>query len=317
MRVVVTGAMGFVGVNIARELAAAGHHVTGVDITTPDALATTFLDEVSGRVSIVVADLADDECLAILRALRADAIVHAAAITPLGDTETHQAVLAAQINVAGTARVLRWAGLAGVRRIVHISTGSVYGPVGGDDPVDEDLDQRPDGVYGITKSAGERLACRLADLGGLSLAVARLSHVYGPMERPSRARQLVSPVERWTRALIAGTPIEAPRSDEDRDFVHVSDVARAIRMLVEHSDPGTAAFNVSSGELTSETELVAHLRAIKPALAISEPAGPRASSSRRPPLAIDRIARAFGWRPEIGLADGLRGYVEWRQTSGG
>lgn len=314
MRIVVTGAMGFVAINITRELAAAGHEVIGVDVVPSDELAFAYLRDVSDRVTAVVGDLADDGWSAALAGHSADAVVHAAAITPLGDVEVQQAVLAAEINVVGTARVMRWASDAGAR-IVHVSTGSVYGVVAGDGPVDENVDHRPEGVYGVTKSAGERLARRLAEVRGLSLAIARLSHVYGPMERPSTAREIVSPVERWTRALIAGEPIEPPRPGETRDFIHVSDVARAIRMLVERDDAGTAVYNVSSGVLTSETELVAQLRAIEPALATDGSTERRASSPSRPALAIDRIALAIGWQPEISLTDGLRSYVDWRRAN--
>lgn len=315
MRVVVTGALGFVGINIARDLAAGGHEVIGVDIRPPDELDAAYLADVSDRVTTVMGDLADDDWTSGLNTRPIDAVVHAAAITPLASAETRQAVLAARINVAGTARVLCWAAATGSRRIVHISTGSVYGPVAGDDPVDEDVDQHPDGVYGITKSAGERLARRMADLYGLDLAIARLSHVYGPMERPSAAREVVSPVERWTRALILGEPIEQPRPDVTRDFVHVADVARAIRGLLEHGESGAAAYNVSSGVLTSETDLVTRLRAIEPGLETGGVGEPGASSPHRPPLAIDRIADAIGWQPAISLDDGLRAYVNWRRVN--
>lgn len=317
MRVVVTGATGFVGVNVARELAVSGHDVVGIDVVPPDELARGFLAGVSGRITAVTADLTDDAWPATLAGMPADAVVHAAAMTPLGAAEGRQAARAAEVNVVGIARILRWAAVAGVGRVVHISTGSVYGPVDDKDPVDEAVDHRPEDVYGITKSAGERLARRLAELEGLDLAVARLSHVYGPMERPSFARELVSPVERWTRALVEGEPIEPPRADATRDFVHVTDVARAIRLLVERDDAGIDVFNVSSGTLTSEAELVELLREIDPALAIGESTERRASSPRRPPLAIDRIRRAVGWRPEIALAGGLRSYVAWRRASGG
>ncbi len=317
MRVVVTGAMGFVGINIARELAASDHDVVAVDLAPPDALATEYLRDVSGRITPIVADISDDRWPTALDVDGPDAIVHAAAITPLGNFEPHQAVLAAQVNVAATARILNWAAGGGARTIIHVSTGSVYGPVAGNDPVDEDTVQRPDSVYGITKLAGERLAWRLAELSRLNLTITRLSHVYGPMERGSPARAMLSPVERWTRALLAGEPIESPHPDARRDFVHVSDVARAIRLFVDQGNVGRATYNLSSGVLTSEDELLEILRGIEPALTTRTSTGDAASSPRRPPLSISRVADAVGWRPEIPLEEGLRTYVDWRRSSGG
>lgn len=317
MRVVVTGALGFVAINVVRHLATAGHTVLAADRAQPDALAERFLQEVSARVTYVTVDLTNDDWAADLPGPPPDIAVHCAAVTPLNDFEDRQAVLAAEVNVAGTARVLHWAAASRVARTIHLSTGSVYGPVGGEDPVDEDVPHRPSTVYGITKSAGEQLAWRLAELAGHTLTVLRLSHIYGPMERASAARRVLSPIERWTRAMIEGIPIESPRADQLRDFLHVSDVARAVSMLIEHDRSAMAVYNLSSGQLTSEEELVEHLRAIDPDLRVGADHDAGAPSSPRPPLAIERIGRNIGWQPAIGLADGLRSYVEWRRSSGG
>jgi nucleoside-diphosphate-sugar epimerase len=314
MKILVTGALGFVGINILRDLASAGHAVVGVDVVPPDALASAYLGT-APPTRTLIADLAKDDFGDALPTAAPDVAIHAAAVTPLGEFEEGQAVLAAAVNVAGTARFMRWASRSGVRRVVHVSTGSVYGPVPGPSPVAEDTAHWPDGVYGITKSAGERLAARLAALGGISLCIVRLSHVYGPMERASTARAISSPVERWTRAMIAGEPIGAPREGMLRDFIHVADVTRAIGMLAARDEVG--AFNLSSGRQTSEPELVEHLREIEPGLRIGEAGEDLVSSPRRPPLSIDRIGRAVGWQPLIELQDGLRSYVAWRRASGG
>lgn len=314
MKVIVTGALGFVGINVLRDLALVGHEVVGVDVLPRDRLAAAFLEPARGAGTII-ADIAVDDFSKQLPDNWADVLVHAAAVTPLGEFEHEQAALAANVNVAGTARIMAWAVRAGIRRVVHVSTGSVYGPVDGDAPVMEDSPLRPEGVYGITKSAGDQLARRLASLSGTSLRVVRLSHVYGPMERPSAVRGISSPIERWTRAIIAGQPIPPPRPEVRRDFVHVTDVAKAIELLATHDAEG--AFNVSSGVHTSEDELVEGLRELEPSLPIARDAPEAVSSPRRPPLSIDRIHHAVGWRPSIGLHEGLRSYLEWRRASGG
>lgn len=317
VRVVVTGALGFVGVNIIRHLAAARHTVIAVDRAPVDKLIEQFLGPEIARITFVATDLTRGNWATRLPRPAPDLAVHTAALTPLGAAEHHQAVEATQVNVAGTARVVGWAAANGLPHVIHLSTGSVYGPVDGGAPVDETVPHNPNTVYGITKSAGERLGRRLAELAGLGFTVLRLSHIYGPMERASAARGVLSPVERWTRALVNGTPVEAPKAYELRDFLHVTDVARAVSMLIESGQGAPAVYNVSSGRLTSEVELMAHLRAIEPGLEVTRAAGEGAPSVRRPALSIERIGREVGWRPTIELTDGLRSYVEWRRATGG
>ena len=313
MRILVTGAFGFVGINLMRDLALAGHEMVGLDLRPPDVSSADYLAG-APPVRTVQSDLSADGLANALQREGADVVIHAAAVTPLADSELDQAVLAASVNVSGTASVVSWARNAEVARVIHVSTGSVYGPVAGDVPVDEDTPQRPDGVYGITKSAGEQLAMRLASLSGMSLCVVRLSHVYGPMERPSTVRGIASPIERWTRAMLAHELIPSPREDILRDFVHVKDVTQAIGLLAAGNAEG--AFNISSGEQTTEVELVQLLREIDPELAVAEGRSPTVLTPTRPPLAIDRMVAATGWHPEVGLAEGLKSYIDWRRESG-
>lgn len=311
MTAVVTGALGFVGINVVRALAASGTDVLALDRREPDATAHAFLAGLDGRVKHLRADVSSPGWDA--PGLAADAVIHAAAVTLIGPAEEAAgAAAAASANVAGTANVVSWAISAGMRRIVHVSTASVYGPATGRSWIDESAPPEPDTVYGITKLAGERLACRLAELAGKELVVARLSHVFGPMERPSPSRRTLSPVHEWVEALVSGRPLRTVTGGLARDFLHVVDAAEALVGMVRAPLGAHRVFNVASGISVTDAEAIALLASLDPsATAVVDEPGDVGS---RPPLRTDRIHGWTGWTPRFDFASACRDYVAWRRS---
>lgn len=315
MAALVTGALGFVGINVVRALATSGTPVIALDRSEPDAEARAYLEDVDDLVAFRTADVTELGWDGPLRHDGVDAVVHAAAVTPLGAAERRAAAEAALVNVAGTAQVLEWAARAGVTRVVHVSSAAVYGPVRGPEPIDEGRIPEPETIYGITKLAGESIARRLGSLTGPEVVVARLSHVYGPMERPTDGRTSLSPVFEWVRAAVAGDPLRSTAPDLARDFIHVSDAADALRRMLVTPLAGGNVFNVSSGSWTSEARAVDLLRHLQPgARAIVEHnEGPTASRS---PVSSGRLRRWAGWQPRFSFEEGCRQYLEWVRARG-
>lgn len=311
MTVVVTGALGFVGVNVVRALAASGTDVVAIDCREPDELADAYLAGLDGRVEHHRADISAPgwPC----PEAPADAVIHAAAVTLIADAEEGAgAAAAASVNVAGTANVVSWAISAGVRRIVHVSSAAVYGPGTGLPCIDESTPPAPDTVYGITKLAGEQLACRLADLASTELVIARLSHVFGPMERPSPSRAVLSPVHGWVEALVDGRPLRTATGGLARDFLHVTDAAEALVGMVRAPLAEHRVFNIASGISVTDAEAVAVLSSLDPSVTASvEDLGDIAS---RPPLRTERIREWTGWMPRLDFAAACRDYVAWRRS---
>ena len=288
MRVLVTGAAGFIGGEIVRQLRGRGHQVIGLDV---------LLDRAHGADAVLPegvhrADVRDEAGLAALLD-GVDAVCHQAAMVGLGQT-VHDAPDYAQHNVVGTAALLSAMTRAGVGRLVQASSMVVYGggrqrcPVHGvvttrprtasdldegrfDPPcpecgvavdwalVPEDAALDPRNAYAATKLAQEHLGVAWVEQAGGRAVSLRYHNVYGPgMPRDTPYAGVASI---FRSALAAGN---APRVYEDghqmRDFIHVADVARANVLALEADGrPGHRAYNVASGHPRSVGDLAAEL----------------------------------------------------------
>ena len=278
MRVLVTGAAGFIGSHIAETMRAAGHEVRGLDSLTP-AVHNGRPDHVPG--DLVVGDVRDpaavDEALAGM-----DAVCHQAALVGLG-VDLSDLPAYADVNVTGTAVLLEAMGRHGIPRLVFASSMVVYGEGAYDcaahgrvrpsprDPGDlaagrfeprcprcaqplttatvaEDAPLDPRNAYAASKVAQEHLAASWARLTGGAAIGLRYHNVYGP--RMPRDTPYSGVAAIFRSCLENGLP---PRVFEDggqrRDFVHVRDVARANLLALEAVDRtvGSAALGAEPG----------------------------------------------------------------------
>ena len=297
------------GVNAVRALAARGLAVIALDRSRPDEMVYAYLDGLEHLVTFRQADITDPHWTEVLTSDRVEDAIHAAALTPLGRDEQSRAVDAAMVNVVGTANVVRWAAEVGMARLVHVSTAAVYGPAPGE-PIDEDRIPRPDTLYAITKLAGESIALRIGALAGMEVVVARLTHVYGPMERPTAARATMSPIYGWVRALTRGEPLRSSDPAASRDFIHVSDVAEALHAMLVTPFAGETVFNVATGRRVTEEELIRFLGDLESGVAVDVSPTSLPVPSRGP-VSSARLSRWTGWAPRFDVEAGCRDYLDW------
>jgi UDP-glucose 4-epimerase len=314
--VLVTGAAGFVAINVARALAARGHHVVAFDHRAPDEIARTYA---GSGVGWVIGDVRETQALG--RAIKTHAIeimVHGAAVTATSpEWERERAGDVFSVNVLGTITALECAHTAGMRRIVVLSSASAVGPrEPSESAIPEAAAAAPGDLYGISKRAVEMVADRLANLYSLNVVTVRLSQPYGPMERPSPDRAALSPIAEWMMAAQEGRFLTTPSLEIAKDWIYIDDVGEAFARLIEAPRLRHTMYNLGLGENVMVRDVMDYIRHAWPRIQVnvmpSWTPNPNLSGARlRPPLEMTRLAQDVDFRPQFTVERGIARYAAW------
>ncbi len=322
MRALVTGAAGFIGLNVAEALLARGDEVVLADRAPLPERARRDFAALPGRFREVRFDVAQPDAAAgLIAEVEPTTVFHGAALTPGRGSEAARAADAVAVNVLGTVRMVEAAAPV-ARRFVMLSSGSVYGANARSQPqLDEaGTPPAPAEVYPVTKLAAERLATRLGELAELDVRVLRIGTAYGPWERRTDARDTPSALWQVTRLAQEGREAVLPREGR-RDWIYSRDVAGAALALADVATRPSAAVNVGLGDAFSVSgwceRLSERWRGFRHRIAdAGEAVNVDFYGPDRSPLSIARLTGEVGFRPAFGLDAAFRDLMGWLDREG-
>jgi UDP-glucose 4-epimerase len=307
MRILVTGAAGFIGSNLVDRLLADGHVVVGVDNLSRGKLANLTQADAHGGFTFVEADVTDPKLADVVAAADVEAVCHLAAQIDVR-ISVQDPVEDARLNVLGTINVLEAARRSGLRKVVFTSSGgSIYGEPE-NLPVDESVPVNPLSPYAASKVCGEVYLSMYRALYGLQVTALALSNVYGPRQDPHGEAGVIaifgSALLQGKQAAIYGD------GSAVRDYVFVGDVVDAFARAVGTDGDGWR-FNIGTGVGTSVREL--HTEVARIAGAADDPRLAEARLGELQAIILDVAAAGvgLGWTPQVDLASGLAKTLDW------
>ena len=309
-RALVTGGAGTIGSHIVDQLVQAGAaEVVVLDNLVRGRVANLdrALAEGPDVVRLVEGDIRDVATVHELTAGK-DVVFHLAALRITQCAEEPR--LALESLVDGTFTVLEAAVEHGVKKVVASSSASVYGLAEEFPTTERHHPYNNDTFYGAAKAFNEGMLRSFAAMYGLDYVALRYFNVYGP--RMDVHGVYTEVLIRWMERIAAGRPpLILGDGLQTMDFVHVADIARA-NLLAAQADVTDDVFNIAAGEETSLLQLAQRLLGAMDADLVPEHGEARKVNAVTRRLADITAARErLGWRPEIGLDEGLRGLVEW------
>ncbi len=309
MRVLVTGAAGFIGSNFVRHWVTRhpDDRVVALDLLTYAGNPANLTD-VADRVPLVEGDIGDRALVeSVLADERIDVVVNFAA-------ESHNSLAVVdpgrfvRTNVLGTQSLLDSARTVGVARFHHISTCEVYGDLAldSDDAFTESSPYRPRTPYNASKAAADHFVRAYYETYGLPVTISNCSNNYGPYQFPEKVIPLFTTYALDDRPL----PLYASTTHQ-REWLHVLDHCTAVeRIILDGLDGET--YNVGSGvEATIEELADLVLDTLGKPRSLKTTVPDRPGHDRRYLLDAAKLRDDLGWMPQVAFADGVHATVEW------
>lgn len=309
MNVLVTGAAGFIGSNVAARLLDAGYTVAGVDDLN-DAYDPRLKDWRLGRLldregfTFHHLDIRDKEAVQRVMVESCPQVVYNLAARAGVRPSTMNPEIYVETNGMGTLNLLEGCRRVDCSRILLASTSSLYG-AHNEVPFKEDADtSRPLSPYAASKKAAESMTAAYAHLYGMDTPVVRYFTVYGPGGRPDMS------VFRFIRWIAEGEPLTLyGDGEQSRDFTYVDDIARGT-LLVGEKVKGFDVVNLGGDSPHSINEMIGLIEQSldKQAQVRREPVHPADVPATWADISK---ARALGWSPEVSLKEGIQRSVDW------
>jgi dTDP-glucose 4,6-dehydratase len=321
----VTGGAGFIGSELVRQLIAeTDHRVINIDrLTYAGNLESLDSVRKDGRHVFVQVDIRDRKAIReVFEREQPDAVVHLAAETHV-DRSIDGPELFVQTNVMGTLVMLdealrHWRSMEGDRaasfRFVHVSTDEVFGALGDTGLFTEQTPYDPSSPYSASKAGADHLARAWHRTYRLPVVVTNCSNNFGPYQFPEKLIPLI------IRKALRREPLPVyGRGENVRDWLHVADHARALRLAVERGTPGET-YNVGAGNERRNIDVVRAICAILDSLVPEKGVSyenlitfttDRPGHDYRYAIDATKIRRELGWAPRENFENALRKTVQW------
>jgi dTDP-glucose 4,6-dehydratase len=310
MRLLVTGAAGFIGSNFVRHWLAhnPGDYLVALDLLTYAGNEANLADIPAAAMRFVKGDIGDSELVeGLLAGENIDCIVNFAA-------ESHNSLAIVnpgqffRTNVLGTQVLLEAARKVGIGRFHHISTCEVYGDLALDSSEQfyEDSPYRPRTPYNASKAGGDHAVRAYFETFNLPVTISNCCNNYGPYQFPEKVIPL------FTSLALDDQRLPVYESAENkREWVHVEDHCRAVEAIIKHGRVGET-YNVGTGREATVNEIAdTILDILGKDRGLKQTVPDRPGHDRRYLLNSDKIRRELDWQPRIGFEDGMRATIDW------
>ena len=309
MRVVITGAAGFIGSRFTEMLLEQADRLGYDDVVLLDALTYSGRREnIEGalgdsRVRFVLGSITDADVTNDVLA-NAHAVVHFAAESHV-DRSITGARTFFETNVLGTQQLLESARRHGVERFVHVSTDEVYGSIESGSWREDHL-LEPNSPYSSSKAGSDLAALAYHRTYGLSVMVTRCSNNYGPRQFPEKVIPLfVTNLKDGHKVPLYGDGLNV------RDWLHVDDHCRGVLLVLESGRAGEI-YNIGGGTELTNRDLTDRLLALCGRdTSMIEPVTDRLGHDRRYSVDWSKIKDELGYEPQVGFDEGLAATVQW------
>lgn len=314
MRILVTGAAGFIGSNFVRKILTGAYpEFPDVEVTVLDKLTYAGNEQNlapvadSDRYSFVRGDICDGELLAAVVPGH-DAVVHFAAESHVDRSITGASDFVLT-NVLGTQKMLQASLDAGVGTFVHVSTDEVYGSIS-EGSWSEDFPLAPNSPYSASKAGSDLVALAYGTTFGMDVRVTRCSNNYGPYQFPEKVIPL------FVTNLMDGIPVPLYGNGLNiRDWLHVDDHCRGIALVLAAGRSGEV-YNIGGGtELTNKELTGLIVSAMGYDWDMVTPVADRKGHDLRYSVDISKISRELGYAPAVPFEAGLADTIAWYQQN--